>query len=73
MTTEEKFDLIPAHYLPKFITNDNKFIILQIPHYVGINIEKATVTISSNSIEIRIDNTSLRLSTIYNDVTINIL
>ena len=73
MTTQEKLDLIPAHYLPKFITNDKKFIILQIPHYVGINLEKATVTTSGNSIIIRIDNISLQLSTTMNDVTINIL
>lgn len=73
MTTQEKFDLIPAHYLPKFINDDKKFIILQIPHYVGINIEKATVKTSSNSVEICIDNTSLQLSKIINSVTINIL
>jgi hypothetical protein len=73
MTTQEKFDLIPAHYLPKFINDDKKFIIFQMPHYVGINLEKATVTISSNTVIIRIDNTSLQLSTTMNDVTINIL
>ena len=73
MTTQEKFDLIPAHYLPKFLIDDKTLISLQIPHTVGININKATVTTSSNTTEISIDKTSLRLSTIYNDVTINIL
>lgn len=73
MTTQEKFDLIPAHYLPKFINDDKTLICISTPHYVGINIDKATVKTSSNSVEFRIDNTSLRLSTIYNDVTINIL
>ena len=43
MTTQEKFDLIPAHYLPKFINDDKTLIALQIPHHVGIDIEKATV------------------------------
>ena len=73
MTTQEKFDLIPAHYLPKFINDKKDLIALSIPHYVGIDIEKATVKNRQGSVEIRIDNTSLRLSTIYNDVTINIL
>ena len=73
MTTQEKFDLIPAHYLPKFINDDKTLICISIPHHVGIRIDKATVTISSNTIIIRIDNTSLQLSTTMNDVTINIL
>lgn len=73
MTTQEKFDLIPAHYLPKFINDDKTLIALQIPHHVAIDIEKATVKTSSNSVEFRILFTSLRLSTTMNDVTINIL
>jgi len=35
MTTQEKFDLIPAHYLPKFINDKKDLIALSIPHYVG--------------------------------------
>lgn len=73
MTTQEKFDLIPAHYLPKFINDDKTLICISIPHHVGIRIDKATVKNYQGSVEIHIDNTSLRLSTIYNDVTINIL
>ena len=73
MTTQEKLDLIPAHYLPKFINDDKTLICISTPHYVAIDIEKATVTTSGNSILIRIDNISLQLSTTMNDVTINIV
>jgi hypothetical protein len=73
MTTQEKFDLIPAHYLPKFINDDKTLIALQIPHHVGIDIEKATVKKRQGSVEICINGTSLNLSTTMNSVTINIL
>ena len=74
MTTQEKFDLIPAHYLPKFINDDKKDLIaLSIPHYVGIDIEKATVKNRQGSVGICINGTSLNLSTTMNSVTINIL
>lgn len=73
MTTQEKFDLIPAHYLPKFITDDKKLICISTPHYVAIDIEKATVKNYQGSVEIYINGTSLNLSTTMNSVTINIL
>lgn len=73
MTTQEKFDLIPAHYLPRFINDEKTLISLSIPHHIGINIEKATVIKRSGSIEISINGTSLNLSTISNSATINIL
>ena len=73
MTTQEKFDLIPAHYLPKFINDKKDLIALSTPHYVGINIEKAMVKNRQGSVEICINGTSLNLSTIMNSVTINIL
>lgn len=73
MTTQEKLDLIPAHYLPRFLNDDKTLIALSIPHHVGIRIDKATVKNYQGSVEIRIDNTSLQLSKIMNSVTINIL
>ena len=73
MTTQEKFDLIPAHYLPKFISDKKDLIALSTPHYVGIDIEKATVKTMHGSVEICINGTSLNLSTTMNSVTINIL
>lgn len=73
MTTQEKLDLIPAHYLPKFINDDKTLICISIPHHVGIRIDKATVKNYQGSVEICINGTSLNLSTTMNSVTINIL
>jgi hypothetical protein len=73
MTTQEKFDLIPAHYLPQFLTDEKIMISIQIPHRVGIDIETATIINNQNSVEIRIDNTLLILSKQIKFVTINSL
>lgn len=73
MTTQEKFDLIPAHYLPKFINADKTLVSLSIPQYVGINIDKAVIKVNQGSIEINVGSASLSLSTTLNSVTINIV
>jgi hypothetical protein len=73
MTTQEKFDLIPAHYLPRFISADKTLVSLSIPQYVGINIDKAVIKVNQGSIEINVGSASLSLSTTLNSVTINII
>jgi hypothetical protein len=73
MTTQEKFDLIPAHYLPKFINDDKTLVSLSIPQHVGINIDKAVIKVNQGSIIINVGSASLSLSTTLNSVTINIL
>ncbi len=74
MTTQEKFDLIPAHYLPRFINPDKTLVSLSIPQYVGIDIDKAVIKeVNQGLIEINVGSASLSLSTTFNSVTINIL
>jgi hypothetical protein len=73
MTNQEKFDLIPAHYLPRFINADKTLVSLSIPQHVGINIDKAVIKVNQGSIEINVGSASLSLSTTLNSVTINIL
>jgi hypothetical protein len=73
MTTQEKFDLIPAHYLPRFINADKTLVSLSIPQHVGINIDKAVIKVNQGSIEINVGSASLSLSTTLNSVTINIV
>ena len=74
MTTQEKFDLIPAHYLPRFINADKTLVSLSIPQYVGIDIDKAVIKeVIKGSIEINVGSASLSLSTTLNSVTINII
>jgi hypothetical protein len=73
MTTQEKFDLIPAHYLPKFINSDKTLVSLSIPQYVGIDIDKAVIKVNQGSIIINVGSASLSLSTTLNSVTINII
>ena len=73
MTTQEKFDLIPAHYLPKFLNDEKTIISISIPHRIGIDLEMATVTNNQETVEIRVDNTLLILSKIIKFITLTTL
>lgn len=50
MTTQEKFDMIPAIYNPMFIDSKQELVSIQAPMYIGFDITLATIKVSEHGV-----------------------
>jgi hypothetical protein len=75
MTTQEKFDLIPNHYMAQFVHKDlsDSLVMFFTPNPVQLDLSKAKFKDCDDlSLEISIDNANIFLSKVNLDILIDI-